>query len=63
MKMKGEKRVVALNSFLTSVEKSRVLRQISQYKYIFISPEMISLPYILDKLQRMEITCARSPSN
>ena len=56
MKMKGEKRVVALNSFLTSVEKSRVLRQISQYKYIFISPEMISLPYILDKLQRMEIS-------
>ena len=28
----------------------------TQYRYIFISPEMISLPYILDKLQRMEIS-------
>lgn len=55
MKMKGEKRVVALNSFLTLAEKNRVLKQISQYKYIFISPEMISMPHVLAILQKMKI--------
>ncbi|AYV66893.1 ATP-dependent DNA helicase [Niallia circulans] len=56
MKMKGEKRVVALNSFLNPTEKNKVLRQIKQYKYIFISPEMISFPHIIDQLQKMEIS-------
>ncbi|WP_312098614.1 RecQ family ATP-dependent DNA helicase [Niallia sp.] len=55
MKMKGEKRVVALNSFLTPAEKNRVLKQIKHYKYIFISPEMISLPHVLAFFQKMKI--------
>lgn len=55
MKMKGEKRVVALNSFLTPTEKNRVLKQINQYKYIFISPEMISMPHVLAIFQKMKI--------
>ncbi|MCM3361823.1 RecQ family ATP-dependent DNA helicase [Niallia sp. Sow4_A1] len=55
MKMKGEKRVVALNSFLTPGEKQRVLKRINQYKYIFISPEMISMTHILEIFQRMKI--------
>ena len=33
----GEKRVVAINSFLTPAEKKRVIQNISYYKFIFIS--------------------------
>ncbi|MEH7107379.1 RecQ family ATP-dependent DNA helicase [Bacillus sp. JJ1764] len=51
----GEKRVVALNSFLSIDEKNRVLHHINEYKYIFISPEMLTIPYIIHKLQKLAI--------
>src|SRR6478735_2257595 len=35
----GEKRVIALNSFLTPSERNHVLHHLMEYKYIFISPE------------------------
>ncbi|MEM5592463.1 DEAD/DEAH box helicase [Niallia circulans] len=41
---------------MNPAEKNKVLRQIQQYKYIFISPEMISLPHIIDQLQKMKIS-------
>lgn len=53
MRMNGEKRVAALNSFLVGEERRRVLQQIQQFKYIFISPEMLtnhSMFNILNKL-------------
>lgn len=52
----GEKRVVALNSFLSPVERGNVLRHLSKYKYIFISPEMLSLATIIKKLQTLTIS-------
>ncbi|MDN3016669.1 ATP-dependent DNA helicase [Paenibacillus sp. BSR1-1] len=52
----GEKRVVALNSFLTQEEKNSVLRQLKKYKFIFISPEMLSVPFILRKLSELSIS-------
>lgn len=51
----GEKRVIALNSFLSTEERNRALHQLSNYKYIFISPEMLVAPYILRKLQELTI--------
>lgn len=52
----GEKRVVALNSFLDSLERSNVLRHLTEYKYIFISPEMLGLSAIIKKLQTLTIS-------
>lgn len=40
LKRFGEKRVVALNSFLSLTEKRYVLHYLEQYRFIFTSPEM-----------------------
>jgi ATP-dependent DNA helicase RecQ len=52
----GEKRVIALNSFLDSDKKGYVLRNLTKYKYIFVSPEMLSLPSIMKRLQALTIS-------
>ncbi|WP_144547528.1 ATP-dependent DNA helicase RecQ [Bacillus sp. X1(2014)] len=52
----GEKRVIALNSFLSADERQKALHQLNQYKFIFISPEMLLLPFILRKLQKLTIS-------
>jgi ATP-dependent DNA helicase RecQ len=52
----GEKRVIALNSFLDSEKRGYVLRNLTKYKYIFISPEMLRLPAIMKKLQGLDIS-------
>ena len=51
----GEKRVIGLNSFLSSNERILALRNLNKYKYIFISPEMLGVPSILTKLQELTI--------
>ncbi|WP_066060885.1 RecQ family ATP-dependent DNA helicase [Neobacillus soli] len=52
----GEKRVIALNSFLTVAERKKVLCNLSKYKFIFISPEMLSVHFILTNLQELNIS-------
>ncbi|MEH7276389.1 RecQ family ATP-dependent DNA helicase, partial [Neobacillus vireti] len=52
----GEKRVIALNSFLDSEKRGYVLGNLNKYKYIFVSPEMLSLPFILKRLQALTIS-------
>jgi ATP-dependent DNA helicase RecQ len=52
----GEKRVIALNSFLSSDERQNALHHLNRYKFIFISPEMLMVPYILRKLQELTIS-------
>jgi ATP-dependent DNA helicase RecQ len=52
----GEKRVVALNSFLSFEEKKQVLKNLNRYKYIFISPEMLQVPFIIQKLKELVIS-------
>lgn len=56
MQMQGEKRVIALNSFLTGTERMRVLSQLKKYKFIFISPEMLNLQEIKKKLRALSIS-------
>jgi ATP-dependent DNA helicase RecQ len=51
----GEKRVIGLNSFLSSNERYQALRNLNKYKYIFISPEMLGVRSILAKLQELSI--------
>ncbi|MCL6573949.1 MAG: RecQ family ATP-dependent DNA helicase, partial [Bacillus sp. (in: Bacteria)] len=52
----GEKRVIALNSFLSVEERKGVLLNLGRYKFIFISPEMLNVPFILGKLQELTIS-------
>ncbi|CAH2715704.1 ATP-dependent RNA helicase DbpA [Neobacillus rhizosphaerae] len=52
----GEKRIIALNSFLSVAERNSALRQLSSYKYIFISPEMLQIPFIISRIQEMTIS-------
>jgi ATP-dependent DNA helicase RecQ len=52
----GEKRVVALNSFLTPAEKTRVMQKITDFKFIFISPEMLNNQFIIERLQKLTIS-------
>jgi ATP-dependent DNA helicase RecQ len=52
----GEKRVVALNSFLTNEEKKNALNNIKKYKYIFLSPEMLHVDFIIRILKGLTIS-------
>lgn len=55
IQMRGEKRVVALNSFLNRYERTRIMQNLERYKFIFISPEMLSMQRVLEKLQQLKI--------
>lgn len=54
MKMNGEKRVTAINSFLTGAERRRVLQHLTQYKFIFISPEMLTNDSMLTLFKKLK---------
>ncbi|MCR2820267.1 RecQ family ATP-dependent DNA helicase [Lederbergia panacisoli] len=56
LRMIGEKNAVALNSFLNFTEKNRILHDLSRYRFIYISPEMLSSEYIIKKLQQINIS-------
>ncbi|MCA1058286.1 ATP-dependent DNA helicase [Rossellomorea aquimaris] len=56
MKVMGEKRVIALNSFLPFVERKAALEQLQLYKFIFISPEMVMNPVVISSLQALDLS-------
>ena len=56
LKQRGEKRVVALNSFLTPNEKTYALHFLHEYRFIFTSPEMLTQPQVKERLQSMELS-------
>ncbi|MCJ8006706.1 RecQ family ATP-dependent DNA helicase [Lederbergia wuyishanensis] len=56
LRMIGEKRAVALNSFLNIKERNNVLQNLSRYRFIYISPEMLGSEYIIEKLQSIRIS-------
>ncbi|MEN8700817.1 RecQ family ATP-dependent DNA helicase [Bacillus infantis] len=55
MKMNGEKRVVALNSFLSFEEKRWAFDSLQTFKYIFISPEMLTAASVLNMIKKLRI--------
>ncbi|SEI66010.1 ATP-dependent DNA helicase RecQ [Bhargavaea ginsengi] len=55
LKMNGEKRVAALNSFLAPKERSAVLANLGKYRYLFTSPEMLVQPHISDRIKQLEL--------
>ncbi|MFX3673970.1 MAG: ATP-dependent DNA helicase RecQ [Paenisporosarcina sp.] len=56
LRILGEKRVIALNSFLTPKEKRNLLTHASDYKFIFISPEMLMQEQVRTELQSIPIS-------
>lgn len=55
LKQQGEKRVAALNSFHTYQERERIIRNLHQYKFIFISPEMLTAPKIAHAIRQTKL--------
>ncbi|MBN8190789.1 ATP-dependent DNA helicase RecQ [Bacillus sp. NTK074B] len=55
MKVRGEKRVIALNSFLPFAERKAALEQLHRYKFIFISPEMLMNTSVIPSLMTLNI--------
>lgn len=56
LQIMGEKRVVAINSFLSFEEKRTTFSNLHQYKFIFVSPEMLQSPQLLIKLSKLQIS-------
>lgn len=56
MRMIGERRVIALNSFLRPHERDYVLRHLAQFRFIYISPEMLQVELIIEKLKALNIS-------
>lgn len=55
MRQMGEKRVAALNSFLTFSEKQAILQSLAYLKFLFLSPEMLDQPFVLEALKTQKI--------
>ncbi len=55
LKLGGEKKVLTFNSFLTSQQKKNALHQLPLYRFIFISPEMLGLDYVINVIRKIGI--------
>ncbi|CAM3059088.1 ATP-dependent DNA helicase RecQ [Filibacter tadaridae] len=56
MKRYGEKRVIALNSFLNYTEKKQITANLERYKFIFISPEMLLRKSVKNSIERLNLS-------
>ena len=56
LKQLGEKRVIALNSFLTPGQKKYALHYLHEYRFIFTSPEMLTQPQVRERLSKIEFS-------
>lgn len=55
LKTHGEKRVVALNSFLDFNKRKSILRQLSSYSFIYASPEILQNTNVQRALKKLAI--------
>ncbi|MGO4888217.1 RecQ family ATP-dependent DNA helicase [Anaerobacillus sp. MEB173] len=56
LKSSGEKRVVALNSFLSFAEKKKILTQLDEFKLIYVSPEILQSSHVQKVLKQINIS-------
>ncbi|MGM0124500.1 ATP-dependent DNA helicase RecQ [Enterococcus sp. AZ194] len=56
LQRKGEKRVIAFNSLLSREEKELVLSNISNYKFMYFSPEMLSQKEVVRALAHVGVS-------
>ncbi|MGM9954707.1 MAG: RecQ family ATP-dependent DNA helicase [Peribacillus sp.] len=55
LKMRGEKSVLTLNSFLTAYQKKQAFERLQTYRFIFLSPEMLGLESVIQSLRKIDI--------
>lgn len=55
LKQQGEKKVAALNSFHSYQEREQIIAQLHMYKFIFISPEMLTVPKVAEKIKSTKL--------
>lgn len=55
LKQQGEKRVAALNSFHSYQARERMIAHLHLYKFIFISPEMLTVPKVAQKIKQIKL--------
>ncbi|MFB1050465.1 ATP-dependent DNA helicase RecQ [Paraliobacillus sp. JSM ZJ581] len=56
LKTKGFKDVVAINSFIRRNEKKKIINNLSRYKLIYASPEMVQNKQLLERLKQMRLS-------
>lgn len=56
LRLHGEKRAAALNSFLGREEKERLLRSLHECRFLYISPEMLQSERVRRALKRANVT-------
>ncbi|MDT8860053.1 ATP-dependent DNA helicase [Alkalihalobacillus sp. MEB130] len=56
LRSEGIKSVVAINSFMQKNERRNVFRDLHKYKLIYISPEMLQIPFVQERLSKMKIS-------
>lgn len=56
IKLRGEKRVIALNSTIPFKEKKKYLQNITYYRYIYASPEILQYDYVVSALKKAQIS-------
>jgi ATP-dependent DNA helicase RecQ len=56
IKLRGEKRVIALNSTIPFMKRAQYLQNISDYRYIYASPEILQYDYVLSALKKAKIS-------
>lgn len=55
LKAKGEKSVCALNSHLNRRERNYLLKNLKQYQFIYLSPEILENKLIFEQLKKIDI--------
>lgn len=56
IKLRGEKRVIALNSTIPFMQRKNYLQNIREYRYIYVSPEIMQIDYVLSALKTAAIS-------
>lgn len=56
LRLFGEKYAISLNSFIEFEERKEIFQQLHQYRFIFISPEMLNQPYVVNKIKQLNIS-------
>lgn len=56
LKIKGEKRVIAINSMLYPNERKAAFIHLHQYKFIYLSPEILQSDYVINRLKQLPIS-------
>lgn len=56
IKLRGEKRVIALNSTVPFMKRKETLDHLYSYRYIFVSPEILQNEYVFKALKKIKIS-------